>query len=128
MNPHHRRGGRFSYGLPEGRSFSCARTGSLFLSFDVLKERSFSSCGKSHSRERFVSGHDFSRAVRAIVSVISRRLQSPRELRQELSLRKKVCRGDVLKGHGFSRAAHVLYCCHPERASAREGSAFEDPT
>jgi len=32
--------------------------------------------------------------------------------------------GDVLKGHGFSRAVQVLYFCHPERTLVREGSAF----
>ena len=38
---------------------------------------------------------------------------------------EKFSSGDVLKGHGFSRAVQVLYFCHPERALAREGSAFQ---
>src|SRR5271165_2443842 len=39
-------------------------------------------------------------------------------------LAEKLASDDVLKGHSFSCAAQALYSCHPERALAREGSAF----
>ena len=39
-------------------------------------------------------------------------------------LAEKLASDDVLKGHSFSCAAQALYFCHPERALAREGSAF----
>src|SRR5215471_419533 len=41
-----------------------------------------------------------------------------------LQVAKKLAKGDVLKGHSFSCAVQALYSCHPERALAREGSAF----
>jgi hypothetical protein len=37
---------------------------------------------------------------------------------------EKSKRAVVLKGRGFSRAVMALYFQYPERASAREGSAF----
>jgi hypothetical protein len=39
-------------------------------------------------------------------------------------LLKKSFGGDFVSGHDFRRAAKSFIFCHPERALAREGSAF----
>src|SRR5271166_642690 len=84
----------------------------MSMVFEALKGHGFTGCGKTRFREALYQG------TTSVVPI------SPLFLMFQADFSPRgTCLSDFFRSL-FSRAIQVLYYCHSERASAREGSAF----